>query len=150
MRYGQMRGRGDMASVLIVEDDPSVARLLELAFSVEGYTTEVVMRGPDARDRLAGTAADIVVLDVMLPGVDGLTVLRELRTSPGWEDTKVVILTARDGDDDVWQGWAAGTDYYLTKPFELPQLRAIAERLLDGEDLSEGAGDHGSHPIPLA
>lgn len=139
-----------MPSVLIVEDDPSVARLLELAFSVEGYTTEVVMRGPEARDRLDGAASDIVVLDVMLPGLDGLSVLRELRTSSGWEDTKVVILTARDSDEDVWQGWAAGTDYYLTKPFELPQLRTIAERLLDGEDLSEGVVDAAPRPITSA
>lgn len=125
-----------MPSILIVEDDPSVARLLELAFSVEGYSTESAFRGEDARDRLRGTPTDIVVLDIMLPGVDGLTLLRTLRETRGWEATKVILLTALDSDDDVWRGWAAGTDYYLTKPFDLPQLRTIAERLLAGEDLS--------------
>lgn len=125
-----------MPSVLIVEDDSSVARLLELTFSVEGFETEVVVRGAEARDRLRGAPPDIVVLDIMLPEVDGLTLLRTLRETRGWKDTKVVLLTALDSDDDVWRGWAAGTDYYLTKPFELPQLRTIVERLLDGEDLS--------------
>lgn len=125
-----------MPSVLIVEDDSSVARLLELTFSVEGFQTEVVVRGEEARDRLRGAPPDIVVLDIMLPEVDGLTLLRTLRETRGWKETKVVLLTALDSDDDVWRGWAAGTDYYLTKPFELPQLRTIVERLLDGEDLS--------------
>jgi two-component system, OmpR family, response regulator TrcR len=133
-----------MPNVLIVEDDGPVARLLDLAFSVEGYATEVVTSGERARDRLRGPAPDIVVLDVVLPEVDGLTLLRQLRGSRGWQDTKVVLLTARDSDDDVWQGWAAGTDYYLTKPFELPQLRAIAERLLAGEDLSEEVAASGA------
>jgi two-component system, OmpR family, response regulator len=123
-------------SILIVEDDPGVARLLELAFSVEGYTTEAVLRGAEARERLRDAPTDIVVLDVMLPEVDGLSLLRTLRETRGWEATKVVLLTALDSDDDVWRGWAAGTDYYLTKPFELPQLRGIVERLLAGEDLS--------------
>jgi DNA-binding response OmpR family regulator len=133
-----------MPNVLIVEDDGPVARLLDLAFSVEGYATEVVTSGERARDRLRGPAPDIVVLDVVLPEVDGLTLLRQLRGSRGWQDTMGVLLTARDSDDDVWQGWAAGTDYYLTKPFELPQLRAIAERLLAGEDLSEEVAASGA------
>lgn len=126
-----------MASILIVEDDPAVARLLELAFGVEGHQTEVATGGGDARSRLDGPATDLVVLDVMLPDIDGLSVLRALRCHTGWEDTKVVLLTALGGDDDVWRGWASGTDYYLTKPFELAQLRAIADRLLAGEDLSD-------------
>lgn len=125
-----------MATILIVEDDPAVARLLELAFAVEGYHTEVLTSGGEARARLDGPATDLVVLDVMLPDIDGLAVLRALRGHLGWEDSKVVLLTALGADDDVWRGWASGTDYYLTKPFELPQLRAIAERLLSGEDLS--------------
>lgn len=125
-----------MATILIVEDDPSVARLLELAFAVEGYLTEVMTSGGAANARLDGPATDLVVLDVMLPDIDGLAVLRALRSHAGWEDTKVVLLTALGADDDVWRGWASGTDYYLTKPFELPELRAIAERLLSGEDLS--------------
>jgi len=125
-----------VATILIVEDDPSVARLLELAFAVEGYLTEVMTSGGAANARLDGPATDLVVLDVMLPDVDGLSVLRALRSHAGWEDTKVVLLTALGADDDVWRGWASGTDYYLTKPFELPELRAIAERLLSGEDLS--------------
>ena len=126
-----------MASILIVEDDPAVARLLELTFAVDGLQTVAVATGGEARSRLDGPATDLVVLDVMLPDIDGLSVLRALRSHTGWEDTKVVLLTALGGDDDVWRGWASGTDYYLTKPFELAPLRAIADRLLAGEDLSD-------------
>jgi DNA-binding response OmpR family regulator len=126
-------------SVLIVEDDPSVARLLELMLGVEGMDTEVVAEGATARVRLAGPATDLVVLDVMLPGVDGLTLLRELRERRAWSSSRVIVLTALDGDEQVWAGWAAGADYYLTKPFDVTQLRDVAERLLAGEDLSTAA-----------
>ena len=126
-----------MASILIVEDDPAVGRLLDLALAVDGHTTEVVTSGLLAQERLDGELTDVVLLDIMLPGVDGLTVLDELRSRPDWADTRVIILSALDGDEDVWRGWANGTDYYLTKPFDLAHLRAVITRLLAGEDLSQ-------------
>ena len=125
-----------MATILIVEDDPAVGRLLDLALAVDGHTTEIVTSGREARERLDGDLTDLVLLDVMLPDVDGLTVLDELRSRPGWADTRVIVVSALDGDEDVWRGWANGTDYYLTKPFDLAHLRAVIDRLLDGEDLS--------------
>jgi DNA-binding response OmpR family regulator len=121
-----------VASLLIVEDDPSTARLLELAFDIEGHEIEVLQSGAEAAARLRGPAADVVLLDVMLPEIDGLEVLRKLRSTPGWESTRVVLVSALDGDEDVWQGWTSGTDSYVTKPFDLGELRGIVARLLGG------------------
>ena len=130
-----------MASILIVEDDASVARLLELTLRIEGHEPSVLLDGASACDRLAGAPVDLVVLDLMLPEIDGFQVLEALRTRPGWGRTKVLLLTALSGDDDVWRGWSGGADYYLTKPFDLQQLRQVVERLLAGEDLSGGRRD---------
>jgi DNA-binding response OmpR family regulator len=125
-----------VASILIVEDEASVARLLEvtLADADHGdHDIEIFDRGETAVARLDGPPADLVVLDVMLPGIDGLAVLKELRANPAWSSTKVVMLTALGRDEDVWRGWVGGADYYLTKPFDVGQLRSVATRLLLGE-----------------
>jgi DNA-binding response OmpR family regulator len=121
-----------VARVLICEDDPSVARLLALTFGLEGHETEVVAHGDHALARLDGAAVDLALLDVMLPGQDGLAILRDLRSRPAWEDCRAIVLTALDGDEDVWRGWSSGADYYLTKPFDLDHLREVSERLLAG------------------
>jgi DNA-binding response OmpR family regulator len=126
-----------VASILIVEDDPSVARLVELTLAVEGHETEVLGDGRLATARLDGRAVDLVVLDIMLPYVDGLELLRTLRRRPAWSATKVILLTALDEDEDVWRGWSSGADYYLTKPFDIAQLRTVTERLLAGEQFDE-------------
>jgi DNA-binding response OmpR family regulator len=126
-----------VASMLIVEDDPSVARLVDLTLAVEGHATEVVGDGGLAAVRLDGPPVDLVVLDLMLPGVDGFELLRQLRTRPAWSATKVILLTALDDDEDVWRGWSSGADYYLTKPFDIAQLRTVVERLLAGDTIDD-------------
>ncbi len=122
-----------MASLLVVEDDDATLRMLLLALRVDGHDVEGLTDGSTALARLSSAAVDLVLLDVMLPDVDGIEVLTRLRRSPGWERAKVVILTALGGDRDIWRGWSAGADYYLTKPFDLEQLRQVTGRLLDGE-----------------
>ena len=126
---GDGDGDRDMIRILIVEDDPAVATMLDMTFSLEGYRTEVVSDGTAAVARLHGPPVDIVVLDVMMPEVDGLDVLRALRTLPGWDETRVIVSTALASDADLWAGWSAGADYYLTKPFDLDHLRDVVGRL---------------------
>lgn len=121
-----------MIRILIAEDDAAVATMLQLTFDLEGYGTEVVTDGAAAMARLGGDAVDIVVLDVMMPEVDGLEVLRQLRTMPAWRDTKVIVSTALASDADLWAGWSAGADYYLTKPFDLDHLRDVVGRMAVG------------------
>lgn len=117
--------------VLIVEDDPGTREMFQLMFVADGYAVEVRTDGLSALSRLAGPPVDLVVLDVMMPNLDGLEVLRELRRRPGWEETPVIVTTARGADDAVWEGWRAGADYYLVKPFELDELRDVARSLVE-------------------
>ena len=121
-----------MIRILIAEDDPAVAAMLEMTFTLEGYATEVVTDGASAMARLAGDPVDVVVLDVMMPEVDGLEVLRRLRQSPTWDGTRVIVSTALASDADLWAGWSAGADYYLTKPFDLDHLREVVSRMAVG------------------
>jgi two-component system copper resistance phosphate regulon response regulator CusR len=123
--------------VLVVEDDPKVARSLERGLREEGYEAQVAERGDDASTRLAETVYDFVVLDLNLPGKDGLEVLRELRSRG--VSTPVLVLTARDAVEQRVAGLEAGADDYLVKPFAfaelLARLRAQLRRGRGGEAL---------------
>lgn len=121
-----------MIRILIAEDDAAVATMLDMTFSLEGYETEIVTDGATALARLGGDPVDVLVLDIMMPEVDGLAVLRELRSMPDWEHTRVIVSTALASDADLWAGWSAGADYYLTKPFDLDHLREVVGRFASG------------------
>lgn len=119
-----------MSRVLVVEDDPGVARMVEMMLALEGHDAELVTDGRTAVQRLDGSPPALVILDVMIPEVDGLQVLRELRSRPRWAEVPVVVCSALASDEDVWEGWSSGADYYLVKPFELDHLRSTVLRLL--------------------
>lgn len=119
------------ARVLIIEDDPGIAEMIEMMLTADGCTTEVVVDGSTALDRLSGPPPDIAVLDVMLPHTDGLDILRTIRSDERWSKVPVVVVTARGSDDQVWDGWSAGADYYMVKPFDPNDLRATVRRLLE-------------------
>jgi two-component system, OmpR family, response regulator len=117
---------------LIVEDELKMAALLRRGLVEEGYAADVARTGEDALRMVRSTAYDAIVLDVMLPGLDGFGVCRELRSSGVW--TPILMLTARDDVLDRVAGLDAGADDYLTKPFSfaelLARLRALARRTL--------------------
>jgi DNA-binding response OmpR family regulator len=119
-----------VADILVFEDDPVVARMLTLFYSLEGHEVEAATTADAVEHRLEGPAADLLLLDVMLDGADGLEVLRHLRGRPEWNDCGVIVVTALNTDADVWRGWSSGADYYLTKPFDLAHLRSVSHRLL--------------------
>lgn len=108
--------------VLVVEDQPEMNALLVKQLSDAHYSVDGCLNGNDALDYLAGGAYDAVVLDVMLPGVDGLEVLRRRRAAG--DKTPVLLLTARDGVEDRVRGLDSGADDYLVKPFALAELLA--------------------------
>jgi two-component system OmpR family response regulator len=116
--------------VLIVEDEPKLAALLRRGLSKEGMSVDVAVKGEDALWMAEATSYDAVVLDVMLPGIDGFEVCRRLRAAEVW--SPILMLTARDAVRDRVEGLDSGADDYLTKPFSyaelLARLRALARR----------------------
>src|SRR6478672_5539265 len=114
--------------ILVVEDDSVLAAALTRALNQSAYAVDLVADGEAANDALATTAYDLVVLDIALPKVDGLAVLRRLRDRR--LQTPVLILTARDGVEDRVQGLDLGADDYLVKPFAFPELLARVRALL--------------------
>jgi two-component system OmpR family response regulator len=119
-----------MTRVLIVDDEPAVRAALDRALRLDRYEVELAGDGREALDRLAEARLDAVVLDVAMPGIDGLEVCKRLREAG--DRTPVLMLTARDAVGDRVGGLDSGADDYLTKPFSfaelLARLRAIARR----------------------
>jgi two-component system, OmpR family, response regulator len=116
--------------LLVVEDDPKLVRALERGLTAEGYEVDVAHTGEEALSQVDDQVYDVVLLDVMLPGVDGFRVCEALRRRPGW--LPVLMLTARADVADRIRGLDAGADDYLVKPFDfgelLARVRALARR----------------------
>jgi len=130
-----------MTSILIVEDEQHLADGLRFNLEADGYDVEVAESGEEALQSLARRSFDLVLLDVMLPGIDGFAVVSELRAKRQF--VPVLMLTARGRAEDVLQGFAAGADDYLTKPFELSILVARVKSLLRRKQwLQPVAQDH--------
>jgi two-component system, OmpR family, response regulator MprA len=114
--------------ILVVDDEPAVRDSLDRALRLEGYKVELAADGGEALEALAGDSPDAVVLDLMMPRVDGLEVCRRMRAAG--DRTPVLVLTARDGVADRVKGLDAGADDYLVKPFALDELLARLRALL--------------------
>jgi two-component system response regulator MprA len=132
-----------MPSVLVVDDEPAIRESLERALALEGYAVALAADGEQALERLAETPVGAVVLDLAMPGIDGLEVCRRLRGAG--DRTPVLILTARDAIADRVDGLDAGADDYLVKPFALAELkarlRALLRRLEPGDSPEIGFAD---------
>src|ERR1700737_73923 len=113
--------------VLVVDDEDHILELARLYLSREGYQVESVADGAEAVARFSQVKPDLVVLDIMLPGVDGLTICREIRKQ---SQVPIIMLTARDEITDRVVGLELGADDYLTKPFHPQELVARAKALL--------------------
>jgi two-component system response regulator MprA len=122
--------------VLVVDDEPSVRGALERALGLDHYEVRVAEDGRAALDHLVEHSVDAIVLDVAMPGVDGLEVCRRLRSAG--DRTPVLMLTARDAIDDRVAGLDAGADDYLVKPFALKELKARLRALLRRTDPGGG------------
>jgi two-component system, OmpR family, response regulator MprA len=114
--------------ILVVDDEPAVRHAVDRALRLEGYETQLAADGLEALDALAERAPDALVLDVLMPHLDGIEVCRRLRAAG--DRTPVLVLTARDGVPDRVRGLDAGADDYLVKPFALEELLARLRALL--------------------
>ena len=116
-----------MSRVLVVEDDPVIAASVLARLRAEGFTVDHAATGPAAVEMAFRTSPDLIVLDLMLPGFDGLEVCRRVQAR---RPVPVLMLTARDDENDLLIGLAVGADDYLTKPFSLRVLAARVHALL--------------------
>jgi DNA-binding response OmpR family regulator len=123
-------------SVLIVDDEPQIVDFLQMGFAYEGFCVFAALSGPEAVQASMAHKPDIIILDIMLPGLDGLEVTRQIRRA---HDTAIIMLTAKDDIDDRVAGLDIGADDYVTKPFAFKELMARVRAVLrrHGNNLSD-------------
>lgn len=115
-------------NVLVIEDEPTLARLLSYNLTQEGYETTVIDHGGEGLQTALQRSFDLIILDIMLPGLNGFEVLNRLRQNG--VRTPVIILTARNAEEEVVQGLKHGADDYITKPFGVAELLARVSAVL--------------------
>jgi DNA-binding response OmpR family regulator len=128
--------------ILVIDDDPGVCRLIKDVLELEGFTVSIAGDGFAGLRAIEAERPDCVVLDVMMPGLDGHGVLTRIRANGG-KHLPVVMLTAHADDNQAWQAWTEGVDYFLSKPFEPVELLRFLDYLF------EGGPDVKQHPVPL-
>ncbi|MCZ7670766.1 MAG: response regulator [Chloroflexi bacterium] len=109
--------------ILIVEDDYDISNMLRIFFSNEGYQVEIAARGNDALEKCRRKLPDLIVLDIMLPDMDGYEVCRAMRTTTRTSHIPIIFLTQKDDRSDRIAGLELGADDYITKPFDIEELK---------------------------
>ncbi len=120
--------------ILVADDDPSIGKLIQNALPAQRYETVVVANGLEALQAFERSTFDLIFLDVMMPFVDGFDACERIRAQ---SDVPIVIITARDGTDDVVQGFQRGADEYITKPFKVAEFVARVEAILRRVDMQK-------------
>ena len=119
-----------MALILVVDDEEPVRRLLRDTLELDAYEVVEAADGPAALASFDSTHPDGIILDIMMPTMSGIDVLRQLRQRTDGADVPVILLTAAGDDKTTWDGWSAGASVYLTKPFDPDNLLSWVERML--------------------
>jgi two-component system OmpR family response regulator/two-component system alkaline phosphatase synthesis response regulator PhoP len=119
-----------MALILVVDDEDSVRLLLRDTLELDAYDVIEASDGPQALSEFEQHRPDGVILDIMMPGMSGIDVLREIRGTEAGAEVPVILLTAAGDDKTTWDGWSAGASVYLTKPFDPDNLLSWVERML--------------------
>jgi DNA-binding response OmpR family regulator len=120
--------------ILIVDDEPNIVISLEFLMKREGYEVRVATDGAAALQAMADRQPDLVILDVMLPRLNGFEVLQRIRANAAWNGVKILMLTAKGRDTEVAKGTRLGADLYVTKPFSTRDLVAQVKTLLGGSE----------------
>jgi len=118
--------------ILVADDDPSILRLLQLNFELEGYEVHTASDGEEALAKARASSPDIVVLDVMMPGMDGWEVCRRMKEDETMREVPVILLTALGQESERRRGLAVGASEYVMKPFDPDQLVQMVKRTLPG------------------
>jgi DNA-binding response OmpR family regulator len=121
-----------MKRILLVDDDPDILTLERKILEREGYAIETADDGAEAMQLLAGTEYDLLLLDIMMPGIDGFEVSRSLQKEQGKKTVPVVFVTARDDPDSMREGFRSGGTVFLSKPFTANQLVRLVKAMIGG------------------
>jgi DNA-binding response OmpR family regulator len=117
--------------ILIVDDEPDVVVPIQFLMEQKGYRVMIAERGEYALDLIYQYKPDLVILDILLPGIDGYEVCEIIRLDPSFRDVKIIFLTARDREVDIAKGLSLGADAYITKPFLNTELVTKVGELLE-------------------
>ncbi|MHB8893900.1 MAG: response regulator transcription factor [Candidatus Geothermincolia bacterium] len=117
--------------ILVVDDDPTMVKLINVNLKLNNYSVVEATSGEQALDVLEKEPLDLVVLDIMMPGVDGWEVLKRIRGNTETQEMPVILVTAKTQDSDVIRGWELGADEYVIKPFNPLLLVEVIKMVLD-------------------
>ena len=117
--------------ILIVDDEPNIVVPLQFLMEQNGYDVIIAQSGEEALESIARYTPDLILLDIMLPGIDGFEVCQIVRLKPEWQSTKIIFLTAKGRDVDIARGMVLGADAYVTKPFSNADIVDKVRELLN-------------------
>lgn len=121
------------ARILVVDDEPNVLRSLMQYLTIEDFEVETASHGEEALEKVDSFRPELILLDVMMPNMDGFEVLDAIKKKPGHDKTPVIMLTAKDQSSDVLKGYQSGATSYLVKPFNLDELVETINQTLERE-----------------
>jgi two-component system alkaline phosphatase synthesis response regulator PhoP/two-component system response regulator VicR len=124
--------------ILAVDDERHIVRLVQVTLERAGYQVVPAFDGKEALKKVDSERPDLIVLDVMMPYMDGFEVLKRLKSNPATANIPVIMLTAKAQDADVFHGWSSGVDCYLTKPFNPMELLTFIKRIFESWGEMEG------------
>ena len=127
--------------ILVVDDERHIVRLVEVNLARAGYDVATAYDGIEALEVVKKARPDMIVLDVMMPRMDGFEVLKRLQADEETQNIPVIMLTAKAQDADIFKGWSSGVSSYLTKPFNPRELLTFVERIFQSIDDQGPGGD---------
>ncbi len=133
--------------ILAVDDEKHIVRLIQVNLERAGYQVVTAFDGVEALKKVQEENPDLVVLDVMMPQMDGFETLKNLKANPQTRDIPVIMLTAKAQDADVFRGWQSGVDCYLTKPFNPLELLTFVKRIFESMEDDDDSDAEGVYTI---
>ena len=127
-----------MGKILLVDDHPHIVRLLHMALTADGHEVSSASNGIEALEKVKAERPDVVVLDVVMPELDGMRVLHRIKSDPELSGTTVVMLTVKVATEDISLASGIGADYYLSKPFNPKDIQLLMHRILAPGENCEG------------
>lgn len=119
-----------MHKILVVDDEPNIVMTLEYFLRRKGFEVFIARNGAEALTAMEAHRPDLVLLDIMMPDVDGYEICKKIRSTPDWAETRVIFVSARSKQEDIEHGYAVGADLYVQKPFSNRDLLAQVNELL--------------------